>query len=138
MTDTMTLDEYHALYGNTAVRVRSRQPRRNRTDWKAVLEVQMKAANLPQPEQEYKFHDSRNWRFDYAWIAQGVALEFEGGIWMQTKNGRSKGHAHPKRFLKDCEKYNEAALYGWYVLRVTAEMVKDGRAIEWITRALDQ
>jgi hypothetical protein len=79
----------------------------------------MTAANLPEPEREYLFHEQRNWRFDYAWVAEGIALEFEGGIWMKTKTGRSKGHAHPKRFLKDCEKYNEAALYGWRVLRVT-------------------
>jgi hypothetical protein len=79
----------------------------------------MAAANLPEPEREYLFHEQRKWRFDYAWVAEGIALEFEGGIWMKTKTGRSKGHAHPKRFLKDCEKYNEAALYGWRVLRVT-------------------
>ena len=116
------------------------QPRRSRvrqgTDWKAVLESQMKAAGLPEPEREYLFHEGRKWRFDYAWVAEGFALEFEGGIWLQTKEGRSKGHAHPKRFIKDCEKYNEAALYGWHVLRVTGEMVQDGRALDWLIRAL--
>jgi tRNA(Met) C34 N-acetyltransferase TmcA len=96
----------------------------------------MTAANLPEPEREYLFHEQRKWRFDYAWVAEGIALEFEGGIWMKTKTGRSKGHAHPKRFLKDCEKYNEAALYGWRVLRVTGEMVEDGRALDWLERAL--
>ena len=96
----------------------------------------MKAAGLPEPEREYLFHEKRRWRFDYAWVAEGFALEFEGGIWLQTKEGRSKGHAHPQRFLKDCEKYNEAALYGWFVLRVTGEMVEDGRALAWLIRAL--
>ncbi|MCB8943741.1 MAG: hypothetical protein H6658_08295 [Ardenticatenaceae bacterium] len=96
----------------------------------------MEAAGLPQPEREYLFHAERKWRFDYAWVVEGFALEFEGGIWLQTKEGRSKGHAHPKRFIKDCEKYNEAALYGWSVLRVTGEMVEDGRAIAWLVRAL--
>jgi hypothetical protein len=109
---------------------------RKSTDWKAVLETQMQAAGLPEPEREYLFHAERRWRFDYAWVAEGFALEFEGGIWLQTKEGRSKGHAHPKRFIKDCEKYNEAALYGWFVLRVTGEMVQDGRALEWLIRAL--
>lgn len=94
------------------------------------------AAGLPEPEREYLFHAERKWRFDYAWVAEGFALEFEGGIWLQTKEGRSKGHAHPKRFIKDCEKYNEAALYGWFVLRVTGEMVQDGRALAWLRRAL--
>ena len=122
-------------YGAKRRRLR-RSHWRKGTDWKEVLEIQMQAAGLPEPEREYLFHEARKWRFDYAWVAEGFALEFEGGIWLQTKEGRSKGHAHPKRFLKDCEKYNEAALYGWYVLRVTGEMVKDGRAIEWLTRGL--
>lgn len=55
---------------------------------------------------------------------------------MKTKSGYSKGHAHPIRFEKDIEKYNEAALYGWTVIRVTPQMVRDGRAIEWLERAL--
>jgi hypothetical protein len=117
-------------------KLRRRSRLRQSPDWKAVLEHQMKAAGLPEPEREYLFHEERRWRFDYAWVAEGFALEFEGGIWLQTKEGRSKGHAHPKRFIKDCEKYNEAALYGWFVLRVTGEMVKDGRALAWLKRAL--
>jgi hypothetical protein len=122
-------------YGAKKRRLRPSRWRKG-TDWKAVLETQIQAAGLPEPEREYLFHEARRWRFDYASVAEGFALEFEGGIWLQTKEGRSKGHAHPIRFLKDCEKYNEAALYGWYVLRVTGEMVKDGRALDWLTRAL--
>ena len=49
---------------------------------------------------------------------------------------RSKGHAHPERFEEDCEKYNEAALYGWTLIRVTPDMIRDGRAIDWLDRAL--
>ncbi|UCC53812.1 MAG: hypothetical protein JSV68_07520 [Anaerolineaceae bacterium] len=55
---------------------------------------------------------------------------------MKTETGYSKGHAHPERFEKDCEKYNEAALYGWTVIRVTPKMISDGRAIDWLERAL--
>lgn len=35
----------------------------------------------PQPEREYRFHDQRRWRFDYAFIDQRVAIELEGGIY---------------------------------------------------------
>jgi hypothetical protein len=133
--EEISLEDYLAKYGQQPIKVRNGRPRQGR-DWKAVLEIQMKEAGLPEPEREYLFHETRKWRFDYAWIAEGIALEFEGGIWMQTTEGRSKGHAHPKRFLKDCEKYNEAALYGWRVLRVTGEMVQDGRALAWLERAL--
>lgn len=104
-----------------------------------MLLWQIEAANLPQPRREYTFHAERKWRFDLDWKQQGylVACEVDGGIWMQTKSGRSKGHAHPERFQQDLEKFNEAALYGWLVIRVTPAMIKDGRAIEWLRRALE-
>lgn len=109
-----------------------------RPNWVAVLLEKIKAAGLPAPDREYTFHAERQWRFDLCWKPYGklVACEVEGGIWMQTKTGRGKGHAHPLRFLSDCEKYNEAALYGWVVIRVTPEMITDGRAIDWLERAL--
>ena len=41
-----------------------------------------------------------------------VALEVEGGIWIGGGHNRGKG------FAKDIEKYNEAVIFGWRVLRV--------------------
>lgn len=107
-------------------------------DWNRVLLEQIRLSELPEPVREYRFHANRQWRFDFSWknVGKLVACEVEGGIWMQTKTGRSKGHAHPKRFESDCEKYNEAALYGWLVIRVTPAMIRDGRAIDWLERAL--
>jgi hypothetical protein len=115
-----------------------RRQRSPAVDWSEVLLEQIRLANLPPPLREYRFHAERQWRFDFCWKNHGylVACEIEGGIWMQTKTGRSKGHAHPERFESDCEKYNEAALYGWLLLRVIPEMVRDGRALDWIERAL--
>src|SRR6266446_19672 len=49
------------------------------------------AAGLPEPIPEYRFHNSRGWRFDYAWPNHYIACEVEGGIWM--KGG--SGHSHP-------------------------------------------
>lgn len=105
-------------------------------DWHKVLLAQIHLAGLPEPKTEYRFHAHRQWRFDFCWKPQLVACEIEGGIWMQTETGRSKGHAHPERFESDCEKYNEAALYGWLLIRVTPKMVRDGRALDWLERAL--
>ncbi len=111
---------------------------RARVNWNTVLLEQIRLAGLPEPIAEYVFHANRNWRFDFCWRGDGllVACEIEGGIWMQTDTGRSKGHAHPERFEQDCEKYNEAALYGWTLIRVTPDMIRDGRAIDWLDRAL--
>jgi hypothetical protein len=65
-----------------------------------------------------------------------VAVEVEGGIYMQTESGYSKGHAHPKRFEDDCEKYNEAECLGWHVLRVTRKHINSGQALEWLERLM--
>ena len=93
--------------------------------------------SLPQPVLEHRFHDTRRWRFDLAWPDLKIACEIEGGVWMQTKTGRGKGHAHPKRFISDIEKYNQAALLGWLLIRATPEMVKDGRAVLWLQQAVE-
>jgi hypothetical protein len=94
---------------------------------------------LPEPKVEYLFHPTRKWKFDFAWpqavrplqashIFGMVAVEVEGGSWV---GGR---HVRPAEFEKDCEKYAEALIMGWRVLRVTGHMVEDGRAIEYLRR----
>ncbi len=117
-------------------RVQSKNQYSAPINWNNVLLDQIRLAQLPAPQVEYAFHANRQWRFDFCWKQHLVACEIEGGIWLKTKKGYSKGHAHPERFEKDIEKYNEAALYGWTVIRVTPQMVRDGRAIEWLERAL--
>ncbi|MCA9952035.1 MAG: hypothetical protein KDE48_20435 [Anaerolineales bacterium] len=113
-----------------------RQSTSSHINWNNVLLDQIRLTKLPEPQLEYQFHANRRWRFDFCWKPQLVACEVEGGIWMQTDKGYSKGHAHPTRFEGDCEKYNEAALYGWLIIRVTPEMIRDGRALDWLERAL--
>jgi hypothetical protein len=41
-------------------------------------------------------------------------------------------------FSADCEKYNEAALLGWRLIRVTGDHIENGAAIDWIRRALSE
>ena len=93
-------------------------------------------AELPIPEREYRFHHERRWRFDFYWPQSRlnyhqIACECEGGTYSGGRHVRGIG------FEKDCEKYNEAALMGILILRVTGKHVTDGRAIEWLRRALD-
>ncbi len=64
------------------------------------------------PIKEYKFHNTRKWRIDYAWPEQKLAIEIEGGIWSNGRHTRSKG------FINDIEKYNEIVLYGFSLLRI--------------------
>lgn len=79
------------------------------------------AHGLPEPRPEYRFHPTRLWRFDYAWPAQKIAAEVEGGIW--RKGGGA--HSHPQNIERDIEKYNAAAVLGWRVLRVVPEKMSE-------------
>jgi very-short-patch-repair endonuclease len=82
------------------------------------------------PEREYPFHPTRKWRFDFAWPDLKLAVEVEGQTWHAGRHTRGSG------FEKDCEKYAEAAILGWRVIRVTADMVVDGRGIGFVRRLL--
>ena len=82
-------------------------------------------------EREYRFHPRRRWRFDFAWPDLKVAVEVEGGVWQYGRHNRARG------FLADLEKYNEAAVMGWLVLRVAREHVENGQALEWLEKALE-
>ena len=70
-----------------------------------------KAAGLPAPVAEHRFHPTRRWRFDWAFLDRLVALEVEGGVWQQGRHTRGSG------FVKDIEKYNAAAALGWRIIR---------------------
>ena len=76
------------------------------------LVILCRQAKLPEPVPEYQFHQTRRWRFDYAWPLHKFALEVEGGIWTQGRHTRGAGAA------ADLEKYSEAALHGWRLLYV--------------------
>lgn len=104
---------------------------KNRTHLEDKLLMQILNANLPVPDREVRFHDSRRWRFDFAYTEIMLAIEVEGGVW---NKGR---HTRPVGFEADCEKYNEAAVDGWSVLRVTGKMINSGMAIDQLTRLYD-
>lgn len=89
--------------------------------------------HLPLPEREYKFHPKRKWRFDFAWPdpEHMLALEVEGG----TFSGKSR-HTTGVGYHNDCEKYNNATLLGWRIIRVDSKQVKSGQALEWVEKAL--
>jgi very-short-patch-repair endonuclease len=96
----------------------------------AELALQLRAFGLPEPVHEHRFNQFRLWRFDFAWPDEKVAVEVEGGVWTGGRHTRASG------FIADCEKYNEAELAGWTVLRVAGQHVASGEAVIWIRRAL--
>jgi hypothetical protein len=62
-----------------------------------------------------------------------IAFEYEGMI-VKRKNYAGGRHVSLRGYANDCEKYAEAALLNWFVYRVTAIMVQDGRAAKLILK----
>ena len=82
---------------------------------------------LPEPVPEYRFDPDRKWRFDFCFVASKLAVECDGGLFV---NG---AHVRGAALLKDHEKKNRAATMGFRILYCTpqnlcttdfAEMIK--------------
>lgn len=64
------------------------------------------------PVQQHRFAaPDRQWRFDFAWPEQKVAVEIDGGIFVHG------GHNRGMQMTADHEKANYATIRGWRVLR---------------------
>ena len=68
---------------------------------------------------EYKFHPVRRWKFDFALPSIKLAVEYDGHGGF-TKAGGVSRHGSIIGMTGDCEKYNQARIHGWTVLRFTA------------------
>ncbi len=116
--------------GRSAGPVRAGAPRHGSALEEALLlQLLAEAAHTP-PLREYRFAPPRRWRFDLAWPPRWLAVEVEGGTWSAGRHTRAAG------YRADVEKYNAAALAGWTVLRVTADMVRDGTGAALVAAAL--
>lgn len=96
-----------------------------------AFDRQCDLAGLPRPIAEYKFHPTRKWKFDWAILGPPLlAIEVEGGAWIGGRHTRGAG------FVKDLEKYAEATVLGWRILRVTPQQIADGTALTLVDRIL--
>lgn len=78
----------------------------------------LKSEGTPDPMAEYKFCNTRRWRFDFAWPEHKVALEIDGNAWRVAGGGR---HSSPS----DMEKMSAAAALGWRVFRLSPSMLRE-------------
>lgn len=108
---------------------RSEKNQRVQSVGEVTLARDLRALNI-NFEQEYKFHAERNWRADFLITGTKILIEVEGGIWSGGRHTRGKG------FTADCEKYAEATLLGYTVVRFTSGQVKSGYAIQAIERLI--
>ena len=104
---------------------------RARSHLEELLAIELRSRGLASFEREWRFAPPRRFRFDFAWPAERLAVEVEGGIHMRGRHTRAAGYE------SDCAKYNLAVLCGWRVLRFTGAMVRSGEAAGQIAEALD-
>jgi very-short-patch-repair endonuclease len=96
------------------------------------FELLWRALGGPDLVKEYRFHQARKWRADFAHLPSRTLIEIEGGIWVNGRHNRAAG------FAADLEKYLEAALAGWRVVRLgPKELTADhtGRLIALLREA---
>lgn len=91
----------------------------------ASLGLALRALGI-ESEAEYKFCETRKWRFDRAVPKAKFAIEIEG---VTHEGGR---HQRLDGFQKDILKYEAAMLDGWTVYRCTTAMVMNGQALQTI------
>ncbi len=120
----------------------------------AMMNALCQAHGLPEPMAEFKFCDDRKFKFDWAWVCirlvgasgihchdPGIALEIEGGMYGKGKpcpvcKRKAPGaHTSIERLKSDMEKYNEASIRGWRLIRCRPEQIESGEAFALVRRA---
>lgn len=107
------------------------------------------SGGYPDPKAEVRFHVTRKYTLDYAFLDKMIAVEVEGGQFGVkcrkcggtglAKYGRafaykctscrgtgkvSGGHQSQAGLARDCEKYNLAQSMGWKVFRFSTSMIE--------------
>lgn len=111
----------------TVTATKPKSKRSGKSKIEALMGEKLAASDLPAPVEQHKYLEKRRYKADYAWPIGKIALEVEGGA-----------HTIKKRFEQDAERHNSLVLAGWRVIRVTGDMVRDGRALAVIKRAFEE
>lgn len=93
-----------------------------------MLSQQLKCEVL----KELQFDAERKFRFDYAIPEARVAIEIDGGAYIEG-GGR---HNRAQGFIKDMEKMNLAAAQGWRVMHFTPQQQYSMLAVQAVRDAL--
>ena len=126
-----TIEDYNREIRGKTVPIR--KPSGTKKDYPGIVYEQLKVCGAPLPIREFIFHPVRRWRFDLAWPERKLALEVDGVVYHEAGKGR---HQTVSGVEQDCNKFNEALLLNWRILRVTQAQVKSGEALAFIERAL--
>lgn len=79
-------------------------------------------------QREYRFCPGRQFRADLAIPEWRLLCEIDGGVWTQGRHTRGSG------FVKDMEKFNLAAIHGYYVIKYTPQQFGKCQGIDVIEK----
>ena len=105
------------------------EPRLRVSEPEELLAWQLRAEGLTFAR-EYRFHESRLWRLDFWFGDAKLAVEVQGGGFVQGRHSRGQGVEN------DCEKFSHLAMAGARLIPVTPGQIKRGEALRWILVAL--
>ena len=104
----------------------------NKSQLEEILAYNIKCVRLPEPVRQYRLPETeRKYTWDFAWPVERLLVDVQGGTWVANT-----GHTSGPGLERDCEKMVLGVLNGYRVMFVTGKQVKDGRALQWIERAL--
>ena len=81
------------------------------SELEALLLLHIRAAGLPEPAQQFRFHPVRRWRADFAWPDAMLLVEVDGATWSRGRHTRGAG------FERDSKRRTGDALSGWCSFR---------------------
>lgn len=99
------------------------------TNLEAEFLYLVRVLDLPEPVNEFRFHEIRKWKIDFFWPSKSLGVEINGGIYKGGRHSRGKG------LENDYEKLNTAQLMGIKVLQFSAGMLRDGTAAKTLCMA---
>jgi hypothetical protein len=115
----------------------------SKSQYERHVEWQLSAAGVPAWEKEFRFalEQGRQYRWDWAWPAEKVALELDGGRFLGR--GGAAG-AMSKRAplgyhgsVEDYRKRNLGNLLGWTILTYNPEQLRTGELVTELMLALE-
>ena len=101
-----------------------------RNEAESLLAFQLRAVGIEFVRQ-HQYAPPRKFRADFGFLRpRGLLVEIQGGVFNRKAHGSITG------ILADIDRLNAATMADWRLLRFTPDMVRDGRALAMIERAL--
>lgn len=97
-----------------------------------IFAALLREHGLPEPIAEFRFHETRRWRFDLAFPAHKLAIEVDGGLYIPGGGRHTRGAGAEADHIKG----NEAAALGWRIIRCTPRKLCTMATVDVVRRAL--